>query len=169
MFKLKFTQRALPGLVSRYEYATGNLFNLKPKIDKQGFLTKADLWKVARWKSPRSAGHTEKNTDDFVREISGIAFTSKNERVRIEVLSLLNGVQWPTASVILHFFHKDPYPILDFRALYSISIEEPPDYGFGFWWSYVEFCRRLAKQSGLSMRDLDRALWQYSKENQEAV
>jgi hypothetical protein len=169
VFKLRLPKGALPALVGRYEYSPGNLFDLKPKIDQQGFLTKEDLWAVARWKSPRSAGHTKKNADDYVREISGIALSSKNERTRIEILCLLNGVQWPSASVILHFFHKDPYPILDFRALYSLSIDEPPTYTFAFWWQYVEFCRSLARRSKLTMRDLDRALWQYSKENQEAV
>ena len=31
----------------------------------------------------------------------------KEERLRIEILTLLDGVGWPTASVILHFYHKE--------------------------------------------------------------
>jgi hypothetical protein len=75
-------------------------------------------------------------------------------------------VQWPTASVILHFFHRDPYPIIDFRALWTVSMEVPGQYNFEFWWQYVVFCRDLATKSSLNMRMLDLALWQYSKENQ---
>ena len=75
-------------------------------------------------------------------------------------------MSWPTASVILHLFHRDPYPILDYRALWSVSLEVPGQYTFSFWWSYVEFCRSLAASAELDMRTLDRALWQFSKENQ---
>ena len=73
----------------------------------------------------------------------------------------------PARSVVLHFFHNDPYPILDFRALWSISLDVPSQYDFDFWWNYVEYCRALSTESHLDMRQLDRALWQYSKENQE--
>jgi hypothetical protein len=75
-------------------------------------------------------------------------------------------VQWPTASVILHFFHRDPYPIIDFRALWTVSMEVPGQYNFEFWWQYVVFCSDLATKSSLNVRMLDLALWQYSKENQ---
>ena len=68
--------------------------------------------------------------------------------------------------MILHFFHQDKYPIIDYRALYSITMEVPNQYTFDFWWRYVEYCRDLASRTGLSMRELDQALWQYSKENQ---
>jgi hypothetical protein len=37
---------------------------------------------------------------------------------------------------------------------------------FAFWWSYVNRCRDLADQARVDMRTLDRALWQYSRENQ---
>ena len=71
------------------------------------------------------------------------------------------------ASTILHFTHREPYPILDFRALWSLGIEQQPAYYvFSMWWEYVATCRRLADQAGVSARELDRALWQYSKENQ---
>jgi hypothetical protein len=81
-------------------------------------------------------------------------------------LTLLDGVSWSTASVILHLFHRDPYPIHDFRALWSVSLAVPAQYSFGVWWPYVEFCRNLAASASADMRTLDKALWQYSKENQ---
>jgi hypothetical protein len=70
------------------------------------------------------------------------------------------------ASVILHWGCHEPYPILDYRALWSLGIDSPPAYNFNFWWAYTQQCRGLAAQAGVSMRTLDRALWQYSKENQ---
>jgi hypothetical protein len=171
MPKLRCRMTQLGKLAQRYEYESAevDLSDLKADIDARGYLTKTDLRTVARWKSPRSAGYMEKNSDDYIQEISGIALTARTERIRIEVLTLLDGVQWPTASVVLHFFHKDPYPIVDFRALWSISMDVPKQYTFGFWWKYVEYCRTVATRAYLDMRELDQALWQYSKENQEPV
>jgi hypothetical protein len=67
--------------------------------------------------------------------------------------------------VFLHFFHPDPYPILDIRALEALGIKKPAVYTFEFWYKYVTFTRQLAKESGVDMRTLDKALWQWSKDN----
>ena len=104
---------------------------------------------------------------DYIEAVTKMAFSTPNERLRIEVLLLLDGVRWPTASVILHFCHAEPYPILDIRALWSLGMNvTPASHHFDFWWSYTLYCRKLAKAAGVSMRELDRALWQYSKEMQ---
>jgi hypothetical protein len=76
----------------------------------------------------------------------------------------LKGVSWATGSVLLHFAHVEPYPILDIRALWSFGYDNSPHYTFQLWWDYVETCRRMAKQFQVTMRVLDRALWQYSRE-----
>ena len=158
-------------LAQRYQYESDevDLSDLKANIDVRGYLTKAELRTVARWKSPRSAGYMEKNSDDYIQAVSRIALTAREERIRIEVLTLLDGVNWPTASVVLHFFHKDRYPIVDFRALWSVSMDVPNQYRFGVWWEYVKYCRTLATRAHLTMRQLDQALWQYSKENQKPL
>jgi hypothetical protein len=101
-----------------------------------------------------------------VEAVTRTAASATNERLRIEVLRLLKGVNWATASVILHFGVRDPYPILDYRALWSLGYDEPPSYDFDFWWSYVGFTRDLAAEQSVSMRALDRSLWQFSKQNQ---
>lgn len=150
------------------------LIEFKPKVEQHGCLDKEKLFSVADWKSPRSIGHIDKNDPNYVKEITSWAFSATNERSRIEVLTLLDGVREPTASAILHLFHKDRYPILDFRALWSVRMEgwsvgvedTKPSYSFECWWKYVLFCRKVACQNQVGMRTLDRALWQYSKCNQ---
>ncbi len=58
------------------------------------------------------------------------------------------GHMTPSRTVsILHFFHQEPYPILDYRALWSVSLEKQQLYGFNFWWLYVQFCRDLAERT----------------------
>jgi len=167
--RLRFPKSELSFFAARYQYPIQEtrVISLAETIAKRGWLTKDDLRVVAQWKAPRSAGHVEGNSEEYVKEITGFAIAATNERSRIEVLTNLDGVRWPTASVILHFFHKEPYPIMDFRSLWSVSLDGPARYSFNFWWPYVEFCRFLSKDTGMDMRTLDRALWQYSKDNQK--
>ena len=168
MFVLHFSSIQILTWAARYQYPGEELIALEiaPRIKEQGFLTAVDLTILCEWKSPRIRSRCAANDPDFVEVVSHTALSTPNERLRIESLTLLSGVGWPVASVILHWCHHDPYPILDFRALWSVGIETPPAYNFDFWWQYTQFCRRLAQQNDVSMRTLDRALWQYSKENQ---
>jgi hypothetical protein len=166
---LRFSKSELGFYAARYQYPVQEttVLDLKGTVAKRGWLTKDDLRTVAQWKAPRAAGHIEDNPEEYVKEITAFALAATTERARIEVLTNLDGVRWPTASVILHFFHKEPYPIMDFRALWSVSLDVPVQYSFAYWWPYVESCRALSKETGLDMRTLDRALWQYSKEKQK--
>jgi hypothetical protein len=136
-----------------------------PVIRDQRQLSSSDLESVCRWKSPRALPLVRSNTDEEVREVTRWSLTTPHERLRIRSLQLLRGVSWPMASVVLHWFHTDPYPILDVRALWSLDVAAPQPYTFQFWWDYVRRCRELKATLSLSMRTIDRALWQYSKEN----
>lgn len=169
MLKPRFKQNRIKYWASRYSYSRGEeeVTELGVKARKQGHLTKDELLQFFDWKTGgRGRSRCEKNSDSYVEELTGISFTTKEDRLRIEVLTLLNGVQWPVASAIMHFVFPENYPILDFRALWSLGVEKPPVYNYPFWKEYTDTCRALAKASNVDLRTLDRALWQYSKENQ---
>lgn len=165
---LRFAEEEIPYWADRYEYVRDDnaIIDLVPGVQNSGHLTKDQLLMVAYWKSPRIVPLVKRNDASFVKEITHWSLMATNERSRIEVLTLMDGLLWPTASVILHFFHQDSYPILDFRALWSVSEEPPSFYDFEFWKRYYDYCRSLASRTEVSMRTLDKALWQYSKENQ---
>jgi len=169
MLKIKFKLDAIPYWASRYSYPTEDVAEeISARIRGEGFIEKDDFLALCEWKSPRSIKHCMKNSPDLIKEVSTVAFRTNNEHLRIKILTLLEGVSWPTASVLLHFCHKDPYPIMDFRALWSLGIDAPPNpYTFPFWLDYTSYCRDLSESARVSMRDLDKALWQYSKENQD--
>ena len=132
------------------------------KVKERGYLTKSDLIEVSRWTSQeRNVGRVKKNSDNFVEEITRAALCLDTpEPDRINGLRCLRGVGLATASAILHWFHQDPYPIWDRRALETIQFENTPN--FRNWETYVSFCRDVAEQKGVDIRTLDRALWQYS-------
>lgn len=174
-FKLRFSAGLIRPLAEEYQQDLGDSDRkLEDEIEKDEFpscreneyLTKDEFLKVCEWKTPRTKSLCEKNTPEFIEEISKIVLKAQSERLRIEILTLLHGVGWPIASVFLHFAFNDLYPILDRRALWSLNMEEPWAYHYDFWERYAAFCRKLAKSNGVSMRTLDRALWEYSEKHQ---
>lgn len=171
-FKLRFNKNDIKELAGRHvpldKSLDDEVVNILPsQIKARGYYTKQDLQKYCLWKSPRTKSHVAENPADFVEEVTRTALSTNNERLRIEVLVLLHGVNWPSASVLLHFGYEDLYPILDFRALWSLGVERGSvPYNFDLWWVYTSYCRKIAKEAGVSMRALDLALWQYSKEKQ---
>jgi len=171
MFELQFDRFEIPRLAARYSYPNEDKIEATARDNKvRGHLTLPEFLELCKWKTERSKSRVAKNTEGLVEEATRFALSAKHEQLRIHSLLSLHGVGWPTASVILHFWHTDPYPILDFRALWSLGRESPPAaYNFDFWWKYTLFCRELAKECNVSMRTLDRALWQYSADNQLAA
>jgi hypothetical protein len=125
-------------------------------VSKNHHLSKSLFLDLARWKSSRPLRHAGRNEERDVVEITGVALRAKSERFRIGSLLSLDGVSWPMASVILHFCHEDPYPILDVRVLSTLGLQKLPTYGFAFWSTYVNFSRTLAAEYNVTMRQLDR-------------
>ncbi len=166
-FKLRFPRSAIEKWAGQYsDPVDAEIENVvAPAARRQGFLTREQFLAIAEWKTARSRSRCLENDDAYVREVTRAALSSKDERFKIEVLRLLDGVDWPTASVILHFCDRGRYPILDVRALWSLGVAAPR-VGFRLWMEYTEFLRGVARDAEVSMRTLDRALWQYSKENQ---
>ena len=171
MWKLRFPMHRIGEWADRYSDPESDdvPFRIGATARARGHLTMNEFLAIARWKTPRSQKLCASNSAGFVREATEVALRAKSEQVAIGVLTLLRGVSWPTASVILHFCAKRPYPILDFRALWSLSSKATAaDYDYPLWASYVECTRALASATRVSMRTLDRALWAYSKWNQPA-
>ncbi len=170
MFKLRFPATQLSQWAARNtDTSYLRLLNIiGPAASSRGYMERDEFLELCAWKSPRTKSRCESNSTNYIKEVTAVALSAKSEQLRIQAPTLLFGVNWPTASVILHFCSKDCYPILDFRALWSLSTDTPPHYTFEFWWAYTEFCRILAKSHSLTMRELDKALWLYSKSNQNA-
>jgi hypothetical protein len=164
--RIRRSRRLFESLASRFSVGDeGAVESLVAGVKSRGYLTRDELLIVCRWKSPRPLPIVKRNGSEDVEQITACALGASNERLRIGAPLLLQGVSWPTASVLLHFFHSDPYPVLDFRAVWSVGFSRPAAYTFEFWWEYVMVCRGLSESLGLPMRTVDRALWQYSKEN----
>lgn len=130
----------------------------------RGHYTREEFIEVCAWKTPRSRPRVAANSETAVAEATGRALAASDEATRFAALVELQGVGAPTASTLLYCALPDDYPILDVRALESLGVKPRSVYPMSFWLEYLEACRALALSSGVSIRTLDKALWQYSKE-----
>ena len=131
----------------------------------QGYLCHSELWDMAKWKHHFTPSKIDKNCPGYIKEITGEAFRLDDDWEKIKKLEKIYGVAESVASVILHFYDRKKYPILDHHALRSVGIKEEYVHGpkYPFWQEYVNFCREKAECYDVSMRTLDRALWKFSE------
>ena len=125
----------------------------------RGHMVLDDLRAIAKWKypGPKLLSLVEENTSDEVAEITRVSFSATTERLRVGALLALRGVDWRMASVILHFAFPGHYPILDERVMRAI--DRPRRFNFDSWIQVTKFLREKSMEFGVTMRELDRALW----------
>jgi hypothetical protein len=140
---------------------------IAPGVRERGHFCRDEFLRTYRWKTHRTIRHAEKYSEAEIADVTGVAFRQTDEKLRICLLRALDGVDWPVASTLLHVGLSPDYPIIDFRALWSLKSAMPTYVSFEFWWAYVTCCRRVAAAAGVSVRELDKALWAYSEANQE--
>ena len=121
-----------------------------------------NLLAIFVWKTGgRGRSRVLKNTPEEVADALRLAVSAETERAAIAVLRGLRGVDTPVASAIMTAVFPDRYTVIDFRALESLGTETP-DRSVSFYLEYLHYCREKARECGVSLRTLDRALWQWS-------
>src|ERR1035437_7294401 len=108
LMSIKHALRIPPGKLKDYQAlydssAEASLDKYNRIGPKQGYLTVSQLHEICHRKSKCRADLALSNPDALVREIIAFSFSAKCEESRLGALTLLSGVQFPTASVILHF------------------------------------------------------------------
>jgi hypothetical protein len=169
-FKLQFPIEAIPGLADRFP-DSGDAPRLAAgsAVRSRGYYTRAEFIEVCAWKTVRSRPKVASNTEAAVVDATRRSLAAGDEATRIAALLELEGVGVPTASTLLYVAFPGDYPILDVRALESLGVKPRSQYPVSFWLAYLEACRALAGRAGVSLRTLDKALWQHSKELSQAA
>jgi hypothetical protein len=164
-FELQFPAREIEALARRFPASDESaLLAAGMAARARGHYTRAEFIEACAWKTPRSRPRVARNSECTVIGATARALRSADEAARIGALLELDGVGVPTASTLLYFAFPADYPILDVRALESLGVKPRSTYPVSFWLAYLEACRSLARRGGVSLRTLDKALWQYSKE-----
>lgn len=138
------------------------------------FLSKEVLLKILKWKSPRPLRFYNENDEDYIKNITQLAFQQNDDRIKIHILTVLKGVNYPSASAILMFKNPKLFPVLDIRVwkqLYKNNLVTVNPRGIGFtldqWISYLKILRSFANKHNISVREVEKKLFDYDKLTQE--
>ncbi|ANF49186.1 hypothetical protein A0O34_00825 [Chryseobacterium glaciei] len=152
---------------------TEQIFSLSHSINKNGFLTKELGMKILNWKSPRPFKHYDKNTNADFETITKYALMQEDEKIKIHILTALNGVNYPSASAILMFSNPLKYPVIDIRVwrqLYKNQLvtENPKGQNFTLtqWAKYLEVIRQISNSLNITPRQVEKRLFDYDKSTQ---
>jgi thermostable 8-oxoguanine DNA glycosylase len=139
-------------------------------LGKQDFLTKAQLLEILTWKSPRPLKRYLANSEKDVKEITALAFSTKDDKMKAHILTALTGVNLPAASAILMFYNPTKFPVIDIRVwqqLHKAKLVDTNPKGQGFklqeWEKYLTVIRSLAKELKLTARQVEKRLFDLDK------
>jgi hypothetical protein len=165
-FVLQFPLDAIEILAARFPTLDNDarLREIGVAVRARGYYTREEFIEVCAWKTVRSRPKVALNSEAAVEGATALAVATEEEAAKMAALLELIGVGVPTASTLLYCAFPDRYPILDVRALESLGVKPRSQYPLTFWLGYLDACRELARQAGVSLRTLDKALWQHSKE-----
>lgn len=166
-------KKLLTSIQDSEDKKTIELFKQFKSLNKQDGLTKEQLLQILRWKSPRPLRHYEANSEKDIKEITTLAFATKNDSLKIHILTALTGVNYPAASAILMFYNRTKYPVLDIRVwrqLYVAKLVDTNPRGQNFTLKqcekYFQVIRQLATELNLTARQVEKRLFDHDKKNQ---
>jgi thermostable 8-oxoguanine DNA glycosylase len=153
---------------------TLELFRQFKSLNMQAFLTKKQLLDILKWKSPRPLRFYIENSEQSVKEITSLAFATKNENLKIHILTALTGVNYPAASAILMFYDRSKFPVLDIRVwqqLHKAKLVDTNSRGQNFslqqWEKYLSVIRMLAEDLHLSARQVEKRIFDYDRKTRK--
>ncbi len=165
-FKPQLNPADIPVLVTRYGPENDDEALTTDYRISEGDYAREHISKIFEWKTKgRGRSRLLRNSDEELADALHLAVIAKTERAAVAVLVGLQGVQVPVASAILTAIDPTSYTVIDFRALQALG-SKSADRTVSFYLAYLNECRRLAESYEVTLRDLDRALWQWSEEQQ---
>ena len=163
-FNLQFKPVEIPRLAKRYGPGQDDLALAAGQRIRGGQYTRKNLEEIFEWKTKgRGRSRLGRNSDEEIVDALALAVNAKRARAAIAVLTGLHGVDVPVASAILTAIDPERFTVIDFRALGALGIKRTSR-SVSFYLDYLAACRGLAKKYHATLRDLDRALWQWSDE-----
>lgn len=130
---------------------------------REGDRGRPNLETIICWKSSRRIKLIAQKSDSEIADALSLALCAKEPRSAFGVLMGLHGVGAPMASAILTAMDQDKYTVIDYRALEALGVQDfDTDLNF-YIEHYFPECKRLASETQISLRTLDRALWSWSR------
>ncbi len=161
-------------ILKSYEYNedsnTLKLFDDLVQVRKRKFYLKSEFIKVLKWKSPRPLKYYKENPEEYIEEVTRLALNQSNDKLKIHILTALNGVSYPAASTLLMFYDMESYPVIDIRVwklLYEFNLVKNNQRGQNFtinqWSEYLSVLRDLSNKMEFSVRKTEKVLFDFHK------
>ena len=173
-FRLQYAPALIPEFAARYlrtPYKNRTAADEDRLAEEAGWrlvntpFNLADVKTIILWKSHRPMYLFELNDCSEVEAAvkDSIAATEAGDvRRAVKSLTRLSGVGVKMASAILTAMFPTLYTVCDFRASSALGVK---DYSsLRYYVAYLAACREMAVRYGVSLRDFDRANWQWSKD-----
>jgi thermostable 8-oxoguanine DNA glycosylase len=122
--------------------------------------------RICVWKLHRQRPRYESNSEEQVLAITRQACSTSDDVMKLTILRSLHGVGPKVGSALLHFLEPNRFPIFDERActtlkaagLWRRSVEDDSPEA---WLDYLGVMRDLSGRLGVTLRELDKALFAY--------
>ncbi|MGB7294576.1 MAG: hypothetical protein WBC70_03230 [Candidatus Aminicenantales bacterium] len=151
------------------KYNKGEEEELRANFRKSRHITKEELIRIVKWKfQGRLEGRQKRilkllNTvdDEFIIDLSRLAFKAKDDKKRVKLLCTIDGVGTAVASTILAFYNPENYGVFDIHAWRELFGKEPntlfTDTKSVF--RFFDSLREIALEMRLPCRDVEKALF----------
>ena len=144
---------------------------LLKKMAGKTHLDKAEVYEIARVKSPRRAARVDALADECgMRTLTGVALADNDltDGQRSALLASIPGVGIPTASAILTWCQPSRYAVIDFRVWETLRhFDAVPSKRIAFtsfhYQGYSLVINELSAQTEMCPFDLDRWLWEFHR------
>ncbi len=151
------------------DYDTKVLNEIAPQVRERGYYDRQDLLDVGRWKARgRTQSSLKDNTDKEIRDITRMALEAELP-YQHRILTLLKGVQRPTASALLMVWDKDRHTVIDVNAIQSLFDHREIKTLHPSYMDYLKVCQEISRRCDRPLRKVDRALYEYGRTHRSTV
>jgi hypothetical protein len=143
------------------------------------YLTATEFEEILRWKLGQQIGRQREiraaNTDEVIRAVTGLALIITHDdkeyelELRVNILCTLRGVAIPVASAVLALVFPEEYAVIDYRGWRQVFGEGQGNYSLPGYKKYMGEIRRLAKELGWPVQEVDHVIWEYDRRRSEQM
>lgn len=168
IFQPRLTCQEAKVLCLEYDVDADFWFDVAGRCILNKVYSRKNFETIFAWKTKnRGKSRIQNNDDERIESVLRKVVESNGEppSASIEALTSLSGVGVPVASAVMAAIFPERFTVIDFRALDALGANEYSTTSIEEYLKYTSYCKNLAAEWHLSLRDLDRALWKWSEKS----